>query len=169
MDTLCAIARMNSPVGLIEIAASPAEITRISILSADEGAPHCPPEHELLCESMSQFAQWFAGDRQGFNLPLQPATTARGAILRRGIESVPFGMTTNYGAVALAIGTSARAVGQACKRNPFPIVIPCHRVISASGPEFYSAGQGAQTKAWLLQFERTVSGQSLSDQGDLFA
>jgi methylated-DNA-[protein]-cysteine S-methyltransferase len=172
MDQQCAIARIASPVGLIEIVASASEIWRISIHSDGDAPPLCPPDHELLCETVTQFSQWLAGDRQGFNLPLQPAATARGAILRNGIESVPFGTTTSYGALALAIGSSARAVGQSCKRNPFPIVIPCHRIISTSGPEFYSAGQGAPTKAWLLRFEQSVVGAIDSDhpvQGDLFA
>lgn len=160
---------MASPVGLIEIAASAQAIMRINIVSADDASPLCPADHLLLCESVNQFTQWFAGERQSFSLPLAPAATSRGGMLRTGIESVAYGTTMSYGGLAFALGTSARAVGQACKRNPFPIVIPCHRILSASGPEFYSAGQGARTKAWLLRFERTVSGQNHTDQGDLFA
>jgi methylated-DNA-[protein]-cysteine S-methyltransferase len=45
-------------------------------------------------------------------------------------------------------------VGQACRRNPFPIIIPCHRVTSTSGREFYSGGEGPRTKAWLIAFEK---------------
>jgi methylated-DNA-[protein]-cysteine S-methyltransferase len=45
-------------------------------------------------------------------------------------------------------------VGQACKSNPFPIIIPCHRVVSASGTEYYSGGNGPRTKTWLIDFEQ---------------
>jgi methylated-DNA-[protein]-cysteine S-methyltransferase len=74
--------------------------------------------------------------------------------LRAGIAGVPYGETLTYGALARLIDSAPRAVGQACKRNPFPIIIPCHRVTSASGPEHYSGGAGISTKAWLLDFEQ---------------
>ena len=59
-----------------------------------------------------------------------------------------------YGAIARMIGSSPRAVGQACRRNPFPIVVPCHRVVGAGGAiGYYSAGEGVATKRWLLAHE----------------
>ena len=58
-----------------------------------------------------------------------------------------------YGELAANCGSVARAVGGACKSNPFPIIIPCHRVTSAAGPEYYSGGDGPRTKTWLLDFE----------------
>ena len=58
-------------------------------------------------------------------------------------------------ALAPVCAASARAVGRACADNPFPIVVPCHRVLPTGGAlGFYSAGDGPATKAWLLRHER---------------
>jgi methylated-DNA-[protein]-cysteine S-methyltransferase len=97
---------------------------------------------------------YFAQERRDFDLPLRPLPSLRGEALRSGIAAVPYGETMTYGRLAEQLGSAPRAVGQACKRNPFPILIPCHRVTSATGPEYYSGGAGASTKAWLLDFEQ---------------
>jgi methylated-DNA-[protein]-cysteine S-methyltransferase len=109
--------------------------------------------HPLLSTTLNQLEQWFGGKRQEFDLPLMPSTSEEAARLRAAIASVGFGTTLTYGALADQIGSAARAIGQACKTNPFPIIIPCHRIVSASGPEFYSGGAGPKTKTWLLDFE----------------
>lgn len=96
---------------------------------------------------------WFSGRRKDFSLPLAPAPGEEGERLRAAIASVPYGDTRTYGALAKQAGSVARAIGQACKTNRYPIIIPCHRIVSASGPEYYSAGTGPDTKAWLLDFE----------------
>lgn len=75
--------------------------------------------------------------------------------------AIPVGQTRNYGQIAREIGSSPRAVGQACKANPWPVFIPCHRVVPAAGVDAASAGgySGqragplAQVKAWLLAHE----------------
>ena len=67
---------------------------------------------------------------------------------------IPFGSTSTYGALADGLGSSPRAVGQACGANPIPIVIPCHRVLGAGGnPGGYSGGAGLDTKLALLALE----------------
>ena len=61
----------------------------------------------------------------------------------------------SYGALAQETGSAARAIGQACARNPFPILVPCHRVLGAGGVlGAYSAGEGPHTKSRLLDLER---------------
>jgi methylated-DNA-[protein]-cysteine S-methyltransferase len=110
-------------------------------------------DHPVLREAAAQFAAWFAGQTIRFDLPLAPADTKEAAKLRQAIASIPYGRTMTYGGVAAACGSVARAVGGACKSNSFPIIIPCHRVTSAAGPEFYSAGSGKRTKSWLIDFE----------------
>jgi len=60
----------------------------------------------------------------------------------------------SYGALARTIASGPRAMGQACRRNPFPLVIPCHRVIGSAGSiGYYSGGNGIATKLWLLEHE----------------
>ncbi len=112
-------------------------------------------------DAAAQLEQWFAGERHDFDLPLAPAATPRGAVLRQAMIAIGYGKTISYGALARTIGSSPRAIGQACARNPMPIIVPCHRVLSAGDRlGFYSAGEGPDTKAWLLSHERNVAGET---------
>jgi len=89
-----------------------------------------------------------------FDLPLAPATTPRGSALRAAIVAIAPGDTLSYGALARITGSAPRAIGQACARNPFPIVVPCHRVVGSGGAiGHYSGGCGIRTKTWLLDHE----------------
>lgn len=145
--------RVATPVGTVEIEAEGATLSGIRIVPT-MAADAAPPADPLLAMASAQLAEYFAGKRRDFDLPLQPARSDRGTALRLGIAAIGYGETASYGALAKALDSGPRAVGQACRRNPFPIVIPCHRVTSASGPEHYSGGDGVATKSWLLAFER---------------
>ncbi|MGC6329968.1 methylated-DNA--[protein]-cysteine S-methyltransferase [Rhizorhabdus sp. FW153] len=103
----------------------------------------------------AQLRAYFDGACEDFELPLAPATTARGDVLRQAITAIPYGASLSYGGVARLAASSPRAIGQACARNPFPIVVPCHRVLGNGGAiGHYSAGDGVATKLWLLEHER---------------
>lgn len=147
-----ATARISTPVGTVELVAAGEALVSARIHARPLDERH-DAGNRVLDESVAQMRDWFSGARKAFDLPLAPAETAEGAALRAGIASIPYGETLTYGALGERIGHIARAVGQACKTNPFPIIIPCHRVVSTSGPEYYSAGQGKRTKTWLLDFE----------------
>ncbi len=147
-----ATARIDTPIGVIALSADDAWLTRLRILPNQRGHADAMG-HPVLTDAMAQLRDWFGGGRTWFDLPLAPLETAEGESLRAGIAAIPYGETRTYGAIAAQTGSIARAVGQACKTNAFPIIIPCHRVTSASGPEFYSAGDGARTKGWLIDFE----------------
>lgn len=108
----------------------------------------------LLREAVGQLTAWFEGRLTEFHLPLEPLTTPRGEAHRAAIRNIPHGETASYGMLARQLGSSPRAVGQACRRNPVPIIIPCHRVVGAGGTiGHFSAGEGVKTKIWLLQHE----------------
>lgn len=151
MQGAAATARLASPIGLVTVTADDTTLTGISI--GGKGRPDASIDHPLLAEAVAQIRAWFAGERHHFDLPLRPAESDESAALRAGIAAIPYGTTRTYGDVAATTGSIARAVGQACKTNRFPIVIPCHRVTSSSGPEYYSAGAGVRTKTWLIDFE----------------
>jgi methylated-DNA-[protein]-cysteine S-methyltransferase len=74
------------------------------------------------------------------------------------IAAIPFGETRSYGGLAESIGSGARAVGNACGANPYPLVVPCHRVIAADqslgGFARQRGGFLLTVKQWLLQHER---------------
>jgi len=72
------------------------------------------------------------------------------------LKTIPAGKVVTYGELADRLGTSARAVGNACRRNPVPLVVPCHRVVSANGMGGYAGETGGELlriKAWLLHHE----------------
>lgn len=145
-------ALIATPVGPIRIAGDETALSDVRI--GAEG-PVSRGAAAAVRAAAEQLEQWFAGERTVFDLPLAAAATDRGAILRRGLIAVPYGETLSYGALARCLGSSARAIGQLCARNPFPIIVPCHRVLADGGKlGSYSAGDGPATKIWLLEHER---------------
>ena len=147
--------RCASPIGMIQISANDDWLLSVTI-GSDESAPMLDdhPGNTLVDETIRQFDQYFRGERQVFDLPLAPVKTPRGQILRDAIASISYGETASYGQLARQFDSGPRAIGSACRRNPFTIIIPCHRVIAANGViGHYSGGEGANTKKWLLHFE----------------
>ena len=139
---------LATPVGSIRITASQTELTAI-----DWGSGASEPT-ALLVEAAAQITAYFEGTRHGFDLPL--AMPAQGSFQQRFLQAlidIPFGHTVTYGDLAATLGAPAQAIGQACGGNPLPIVIPCHRVLGASGLGGYSGAGGIETKVALLRHE----------------
>lgn len=112
---------------------------------------------EHLDAAQAQLEEYFAGSRREFDLALDPAGTDFQLRAWTALRTIPYGTTVSYGEQAAEIGEpgAARAVGAANGRNPLSIVVPCHRVVAASGALTGFAG-GLGTKAWLLDHERAV-------------
>lgn len=147
---------LQTPIGAVVITGDERAIHAIRILSAGEGAEDegNAPAGSPVAEAAAQISDYFAGARTTFDLPLVPLGSERGEALRQAIAAVGYGGTMSYGALAQLASSGARAVGGACARNPYPIVIPCHRITSGGGAaEKYSAGNGPATKAWLIAHE----------------
>ncbi|MGW7298774.1 methylated-DNA--[protein]-cysteine S-methyltransferase [Streptomyces sp. NPDC054829] len=109
-------------------------------------------------EAERQLAAYFAGDLKEFHLPLQPEGTEFRRRVWAALDTVPYGATTTYGAVAALIGApraAVRAVGGAIGANPLLILRPCHRVIGANGTLTGYAG-GLERKTALLTLERAL-------------
>jgi methylated-DNA-[protein]-cysteine S-methyltransferase len=104
-----------------------------------------------------QLAEYFAGERRSFDLLLRPAGTPFQTRVWHELAQIPFGATISYAQLAARVGKpgAARAVGHANGRNPIGIIVPCHRVIGASGA-LTGYGGGLENKRWLLEFEREV-------------
>ena len=153
MNDATATARIMTPIGIVEMTAEGGALTSVRI-DPQAGDEQHDAGNLVLDAAVTQMRAYFARELQDFDLPLRPLTTPRGNALRKGIASVPYGETCTYGALARQIESAPRAVGQACKRNPFPIIIPCHRITTSVGPENYSGGAGIETKAWLNDFEQ---------------
>ena len=115
-----------------------------------------PPRHDktpLLDEASRQILAYFAGDLKAFDLPLAPRGGALHQAVFRAMLAIPYGETRTYGDLARELDTYGQPVGQACGANPIPIVIPCHRILSASGLGGYSGDGGTETKIALLKLE----------------
>ena len=114
----------------------------------------------LVEEAISQLQEYFNGSRDGFSLPLDLGSLSPfGQAVMSKLAEIPGGEVITYGELAARAGSAgaARAVGRIMAQNSLPLVIPCHRVVPASGSlGGYSMGAGASTKRWLLEFEKEV-------------
>ncbi|HKV09482.1 MAG TPA: methylated-DNA--[protein]-cysteine S-methyltransferase [Thermoanaerobaculia bacterium] len=111
-------------------------------------------DSERTAEVRRQLEEYFAGERQTFNLTLAPEGTDFERSVWNELSRIPFGETRSYAEIARAIGRpgAARAVGRANGANPIPIVVPCHRVIGANG-SLTGFGGGLPVKSLLLEIE----------------
>lgn len=115
--------------------------------------PHA--ETPITRAAARQLAEYFAGNRQIFDLPIAPAGTPFQKRVWAALCRIPFGQTRTYAHIAAEIGSAPRAVGGACGANPILIAIPCHRVVAADGG-LGGFSAGLENKAWLLDFERRM-------------
>jgi methylated-DNA-[protein]-cysteine S-methyltransferase len=108
----------------------------------------------VLARTRQQLAEYFAGVRTAFDLPLEAAGSAFEHRVWDALRTIPYGVTTSYSELARRLGDprATRAVGAANGKNPIPIIVPCHRVIGAHG-ELTGFGGGLDRKRWLLEHE----------------
>jgi methylated-DNA-[protein]-cysteine S-methyltransferase len=152
-------ALIATPLGTIRIEGDDAQILSVRI---GVDGPISRGRASAVQAATEQLEHWFAGTLQDFSVAIAPAGTPRGEALRAGLVAVGYGDTLSYGALARQLGSSPRAIGQLCARNPFPILVPCHRVIGAGGAlGAYSGGEGPTTKSWLLEHERRFARRTL--------
>lgn len=124
------------------------------------GPPQAPTT-PLAAEAARQLQAWLADPGFVFGLPLKPAGTAFQRRVWAQIAAIPPGQTHSYGELAKALNNAPRAVGQACGANPYPVVVPCHRVVASGGVAknrlggFNRQGGGflLDVKRWLLRHE----------------
>ena len=111
-------------------------------------------EDPVLASAGRQLDEYFAGTRQRFDLPLAPVGTPFQGEVWAALADLAFGTTSTYGELAAALGrpAAARAVGAANGRNPWSIVVPCHRLVAAGG-NLIRYGGGLDRKRWLLDHE----------------
>jgi len=115
--------------------------------------------HPILLQAERELAEYLAGKRKIFSIKLDPAGTPFQSKVWEALEKIPFGETRSYGEIAKEIGkaTAVRAVGAAIGRNPVSVMVPCHRVIGASGQLTGFAG-GLKIKEQLLELESGEGG-----------
>ncbi len=143
---------LASPLGPLTLSATAEAIVALRI-GAGGGPDEAAEAGPLLRQAAAQLQDYFARRRRDFDLPLAPQGSDFERQVWQGLCAIPYGAVETYGQLARRVGGVARAVGQACGANPIPIVIPCHRVHSASGTGGFSAPGGVDTKYKLLTLE----------------
>lgn len=156
MTTSSAI--ISSPVGILGIYVSQGYLSRIDFLPSNTTLlTPCDKTTQTICDHLNNY---FQQPINSDNLPLKPSGTPFQQAVFEKLRTIPIGQVLTYGQLAKQLKTSPRAIGNACRSNPIPILIPCHRIVAQSGLGGY-AGNTAGTifaiKTWLLQHEGHLS------------
>jgi methylated-DNA-[protein]-cysteine S-methyltransferase len=158
---------LDSPVGPLLLAATDQGLVRVAYTAvegddavlqalADRVSPRVLHAPARLDPAVRELADYFAGRRQHFDLPLDWRLSRgfRATVLHHLATDVHYGRTASYAALAALAGNpkAVRAVGTACATNPLPVVVPCHRVVRSDGGIGNYAG-GVEAKRTLLDLE----------------
>lgn len=149
------IAVIDAPFGQLRLIAERDTLTGIDFLLEHE--PAKKPATPLLRETKAQLAAYFKNPHHRFNLPMRLEGTPFQLKVWRALCEIPPGVPLTYGQFAIKLGTAPRAVGGACGANPIPVIVPCHRVVSASGLGGFMGTRmpgPLNIKSWLLAHER---------------
>ena len=140
---------LHSPIGDLSISENNG-----ALVSLDWGWGRDQTQTPLTKEAVRQLNAYFDGLLKNFTLPLEPSGTDFQRSVWQQLIKIPYGSKRSYGEIAKRLKSGARPVGAACGKNPLPILIPCHRVVGASGAlGGYSGEGGLKTKAALLLIE----------------
>jgi len=146
----------DSPVGMLGILDNGQVIEAVNFLY--NTVKMRKASSELAEKTVYQLEQFFLDPNSQFDLPIAASSTPFQMKVRNALLSIPVGKTMTYGNVAKTIASSARAIAGGCRRNPVPIIVPCHRIVAANGLGGFSGaldGPPLATKKWLLEHERT--------------
>lgn len=146
-----------SPIGKIYVQTNHKQIKSLWIEGKKVQTGHNEPA--LVKDLICQLDAYFEDSRYKFDLPVRLEGTDFQQRVWKALTRIPAGRTMSYGQLADRLGSSPRAVGNACRANPVPLIIPCHRVIARNGLGGYdgkTSGQRMNIKRWLLQHEHVI-------------
>lgn len=145
---------IDSPLGALQLMSDGEHLTAINFPNQHRDNTDSTGPDQVLRSARSQLEEYFAGQRQHFDLPLAASGTPFQESVWQALAAIPWGEVRSYRDIAAAIGKpkAVRAVGAANGRNPLPIVVPCHRVIGADG-SLTGFGGGLPLKVQLLTLE----------------
>jgi methylated-DNA-[protein]-cysteine S-methyltransferase len=156
---------IDSPIGPLALAGRDRVLTNLRMLDQtyEPNRNDWVPDDHAFPDAVEQLEAYFAGERTDFDLELGMAGSEFQRRVWRALLTIPYGETRSYGQIAEHIGATgaARAVGLANGHNPIAIIVPCHRVIGASG-SLTGYGGGLDRKRSLLELERRRQSVTLS-------
>ena len=143
---------INTPLGFTKITGDDDGISSVTVLNSKENITEIIPE--VLEDAVYQLNEYFNGEREQFNLKLNPEGTDFQQTVWKALQQIPYGKTCSYLELSKTLGDvkAIRAVANANGKNPLWIIIPCHRVIGSDGSLTGYAG-GIHRKKWLLDHE----------------
>lgn len=141
---------IETPIGKLGIATVGQLLTRLDFLTDDRAL--IAPNEEIVDRIVNQLNQYFQYPSFQFNIPYQLKGTPFQNRVWQALGKIPKQKTVSYGTLAQQLKTGARAIGNACRANPLPILIPCHRVIGQGDLGGY-LGKEITIKKWLLNHE----------------
>ncbi|WP_264212694.1 methylated-DNA--[protein]-cysteine S-methyltransferase [Leisingera thetidis] len=144
-------ASLETPVGPLSVVERDGAIVRLAWTAEASG------QSALLTRALDQLRAYFAGELTAFDLPLQVEGSDFQRAVCAAMLAIPFGETRTYGEIASSLDAAPQPVGNACGGNPIPVLIPCHRVLGASGLGGFSGAGGVETKVALLKHEGAAS------------
>jgi methylated-DNA-[protein]-cysteine S-methyltransferase len=149
---------LDTPLGLLRLVSDGTALVRIEFPD-QHGSDGEAKTDAVLQQCEQQLREYFAGERQTFQLPLAASGTEFQQRVWAALRDIPFGELRSYRDIADGIGNrkAVRAVGAANGKNPIPIIVPCHRVIGSDGSLTGFAG-GLAAKQLLLQLESPQDG-----------
>lgn len=143
---------LSSPLGKLGIIMHDTAVAALDFIADDVPVSSNTADSHVA----NALAAYFCDPAHPFNLPLHHTGTAFQQRVWNALREIPCGTTLTYGALAKKLNTSPRAIGQACRRNPTPIIVPCHRVTAVNHPGGYAGerdGKLFEIKQWLLKHE----------------
>jgi methylated-DNA-[protein]-cysteine S-methyltransferase len=152
-------AYFQSPIGLLEILATKQAIISIGFCDSRDPERSC----SVIRECITQLDEYFSGERRDFQLELAPKGTEFRQKVWGALRKISYGETRSYQQIAADIGNvkACRAVGDANRKNPIPIIIPCHRVVGKNG-RLTGYNGGLWRKEWLLEHESKMVCKKIS-------
>jgi methylated-DNA-[protein]-cysteine S-methyltransferase len=147
-----------APFGCVEIRARGDRVTVVEVFPHEK--PAAMPCAPVLKELVRQLDRYFDDPGRVIMVPLDLASTPFQARVWETLREIPAGQVRSYGELAILLGSGARAVASACRRNPVPLIIPCHRVVGSNHLGGYCGqidGPYLAIKRWLLQHEGHAS------------
>ncbi|MBX3709768.1 MAG: methylated-DNA--[protein]-cysteine S-methyltransferase [Gammaproteobacteria bacterium] len=154
MSKLIYSAVIISPLGKIGFTVYDNKLSGLTLLP--ETVDLIQPDDAFSKEVASQLLAYFTCSKHTFDLDFHLDGTVFQKHVWHALQDIPTGKRLTYGTLAKKLQTSPRAIGQACRTNPIPIIIPCHRVIAATHLGGYSgatSGKQMEVKSWLLHHE----------------
>ena len=142
----------DSPVGPLTVWEEEGAIVRLSWDRREIGEVT-----SVISQALRELDAYFAGELRESAVPWRAGETEFQRTFLKALFDIPFGETKTYGELSGNLGVSAQAIGQACGANPIPVIVPCHRVLSAQGLGGFSGHGGVETKVELLKHEGAAS------------